>query len=83
MRKSFGLAFVALALCLASLPLVAQDAKAKPKRRQELKIWADTHLPTGLVQARQVLELLAENDALRLACTNTEPKSCDGSTATP
>lgn len=32
MRKSFGLAFVALALCLASLPLVAQDAKAKPKR---------------------------------------------------
>lgn len=32
MRKTFGLAFVALALCLASLPLVAQDAKAKPKR---------------------------------------------------
>lgn len=51
--------------------------------RQDLKIWAEIHLPAGLVQARQVLELLAENDALRLACTNIGPEFSGGSTATP
>lgn len=31
----------------------------------ELRAWAEAHLASGLIQARQVLEMLAENERLK------------------